>query len=253
MYKIVLLLILITIMTSLSFEFFQYLTKEIKTYYDNKQLHIHSYKNKRGPEYIEYYPNGNVYIHAYNYNFDNDNLECKAYREDSILIEHGFYKSNNRKHGEYKQYSKGKLFQHCFYKNNQKHGEYKQYSSNNQLEYHCLYENDRITKYKKYRDGKIYENCLYNNGNLDGIHKYYENGILNRYRYYIDNKLICELNFKITFALLKFKDRLKSKVRKPKYELLDKYFISDISNIIISYMYTLSSLNIKGKRTAITL
>jgi hypothetical protein len=50
------------------------------------------------------------------------------------------------------------------------------------------------------------------------------------------------------FALLSFKDILKTIYRKPRYKLLDEIFIKDISNIIGSYLFTLSKLNSNGKR-----
>jgi hypothetical protein len=101
-----------------------------------------------------------------------------------------------------------------------------------------------------YENGQLDIDAFYKNNKREGEFKIYdEEGKIWHYSYYIKGeKIIEEFNFKIRFALLKFKDILKIKVRKPIYNELDKYNIKDISNIIGSYLFTLSKLNLNGKR-----
>jgi hypothetical protein len=130
--------------------------------------------------------------------------------------------------GEYKLYygNNEQLFKHCFYKNDKLYGEYKFYYHNAQLYIKCFYKDDKING-----EYKIYD----------------KNGQLINCKYYIDD-ILYKFNFKIKFALLKFKDILKSKIRKPKYKVLDQFFVKDISNIIGSYLFTLSKHNKTNKR-----
>jgi hypothetical protein len=124
-------------------------------------------------------------------------------------------------------YENGQLFIHCFCKDNKMNGEYKLHYKNGQISQHAFYKDNKI----------------------DGEYKIYsKNNELIRYEYYIDDMSIVNLNFKIKFALLKFKDILKSKIRKPIYNELDKIYIKDISNIIGSYLFTLSKYNNINKR-----
>jgi hypothetical protein len=87
---------------------------------------------------------------------------------------------------------------------------------------------------------------------MNGEYKVYNNNNrLIEYVYFIDNTFIINLNFKIKYALLKFKDILKSKIRKSIYNELDKIYIKDISNIISSYLFTLSKIKFKWKKNII--
>jgi hypothetical protein len=209
--------------------------EEIKTYYNNEQLCVHCfYKgSKLHGEYKLYYENGKLQIDS-------------------------FYK-DGKKDGKYKYYyTNEKLQIHCFFKDDKKNGEYKEYYDNGQLYSHCFFKDDKKNgQYKSYRDnGQLFEYKNYKNYKLNGKYKKYYENILVSYNYYINNNPIIDnfidnFNFKIEFALLRFRDVLKSKVRKPKYELLDKYFIKDISNIIATYLFTMSSLNPNGNRILI--
>jgi hypothetical protein len=164
--------------------------------------------------------------------------EIKEYYYNGALKCH-YHKIDNKIEGEYKQYNNiekydnnRQLFFHhylysChFYKNHKLEGKHKIYHQSGELDIYSFYKNNK-------REGKSKT-------------FYREDVIL---FYYIDDKMItCKFNFEIEFALLKFKDILKSKVRKPVYEKLDKYFIKDISNIVGTYLFTMSNLNPNGKR-----
>jgi hypothetical protein len=113
----------------------------------------------------------------------------------------------------------------------------------------------KIGKYKDYDENGLLIRCYCcEHGKYYGKFKEYdENEQLLYYSYYYKNNknrqlVIKNFEFKNEFALLKFKDILKNKVRKTRYKLLDEYFISDISNIIASYIFTLSKLNPNKKR-----
>jgi antitoxin component YwqK of YwqJK toxin-antitoxin module len=156
--------------------------------------------------------------------------------------------------GEYKNYYKNKqLCEHCYYKNNKMDGKYKRYNEEGEIIYECFYKNGKkegeCKRYIENENKKIYIHYFYKNGKIEGKCKYYENEILEYYSYHINNILIIDnFNFKIQFPLLKFRDILKSRYRKPIYKLLDKFFIPDISNIVGSYLFTLSKYNETNKR-----
>jgi antitoxin component YwqK of YwqJK toxin-antitoxin module len=177
--------------------------------------------------------------------YENDKLINKPEIEfndnyNNYDIEKGFLDSkkfNYRPDGEYKRYyyhenenkyHEKKVIEHYFYKNNKREGEYIKYYENKQVKISCYYNNDK----------------------LQGEYKYYlHNNKLITYSYYINDKMIIhKMKFNNIYALLKFKDILKSKYRKPIYKLLDNYFISDLSDIISSYLFTLSNLNKTNKR-----
>jgi hypothetical protein len=180
--------------------------------------------------------------------------EFKQYYDNGQLYVH-YYKINNKKEGEYKEYYlNGHLYIHCFYKND-KQQEHKQYNFDGYpiIHYFCNKNQQIEGKIKMYyKNGKLYTYSSIKNNNREAKFKEYDiKGQLKKYEYYINGCLITKFNFEIEFALLKFKDIFKSKYRKPRYELLDKYFIKDISNIIGTYLFTLSNLNPNGKRILI--
>jgi hypothetical protein len=177
--------------------------------------------------------------------------EHKTYHNNAELYQH-FYIKNNEKEGEYKQYHDNeKLEINCFYKNDKIDGEYKSYYNNGQLHKYCFYKDKKKNgEYKQYyTEKRLFMKCFHKNDKIEGeCKKYYGNNILLEHEYYINDIFIVNLNFKMVFALLKFKDILKSRYRKPIYKKLDKMYINDISNIIGSYLFTLSKLNNRGKR-----
>jgi hypothetical protein len=158
------------------------------------------------------------------------------------LVEHKTYHINN------------KLKSHYFTKNNVKEGEYKIYWINGQLQYFYFYKNNLKNgkSISYYQDGELLVYGYYKNDKFVGKLKTFHNtGMLCEYRYIFSFNKFININFKIEFILLKLKDILKSKYKKPRYELLDKYFIKDITNIISSYVFTLSKLNTNCKRILI--
>jgi hypothetical protein len=156
----------------------------------------------------------------------------------------------NSKHTIYT--TNGHLY-NCFYKDNKKEGECKEYFSNGQLSKHFFYKDNKIDgECKEYfSNGQLNVHCFYKNDKKEGEYKFYycENREIYKYNYYINDKIIVNnFNFKIKFALLKFKDILKTRYRKLIYNELDKYNIRDISDIIGSYIFTLSKYNKINKR-----
>jgi antitoxin component YwqK of YwqJK toxin-antitoxin module len=176
-----------------------------------------------------YYLNGELYQHYFLKNGKKDGLFKEYDNHLNKLIYECYYK-NDKRHGEYKLYddTEGKLNRHFFYKDGKKDGKYKHYYQNEQLFICCFYKNDKINgEYKLYNKRRE----------------------LTEYTYFIDDYIVTDkFNFKIKFALLKFRDILKNKVRKPIYNELDKYNIKDISNIIGLYLFTISNININGNR-----
>jgi hypothetical protein len=156
------------------------------------------------------------------------------------------------KEGEYKEYyENGNLKIHCFYKDDKLEGEYREYFENKNLHLHCFYKDNKLEgEYKEYFENKnLHLHLFYKNNLLNGKHKQYFDYDSQLCKYYINGQIIIKyFKFKTEFALLKFKNVLNSKIRKPRYKLLDRHFIPDISDIIGTYLFTLSKYNFTGKR-----
>jgi antitoxin component YwqK of YwqJK toxin-antitoxin module len=225
-----------------------------KIYKKTETLEISFFENnKLEGEYKKYNKNGNLSII---YVCQNNNIiEFKQYYNENLL-KHSFCKNNLNSidihNGQHLIYNKkGGLKISCFYLNNKLEGEYKIYYQNGNISTVYVCHNNNIIEYKKYYKNAALHIHHYNKNSIkNGTYKEYsKNNKLLFYNYYINDQLIIKnFKFKIEFALLRFKDILKGKIRKPRYELLDKYFIQDISNIIGSYLFALSSLNITEKR-----
>jgi hypothetical protein len=61
--------------------------------------------------------------------------------------------------------------------------------------------------------------------------------------YYIT--YLYSLKFNNIFALLRFRDKLKSNIRKKRYYLIDNYLLSNLTDIIMSYHYKLYNITRK--------
>jgi antitoxin component YwqK of YwqJK toxin-antitoxin module len=196
--------------------------------YSNNILKTHYYKNEKNEfigKYTKYFENGKLKIESF---YKNNKLEgtYKQYYQDGELKIECFYKNNNLE-GTYKTYyENGKLRELYFFKDHTKQGIGKSYyPDNNELEYQCFYKNNLP----------------------DGLFKYLckQHGITT-FAYYIHDNgkgQVKDLFFKNIFALLKFKDILKTRYRRPIYLEIDKFFIQDISDIIGSYLFTVSKFN----------
>jgi hypothetical protein len=111
-------------------------------------------------------------------------------------------------------------------------------------------------KYKEfYEDGQLFIDTFYNDKVIEGVYKLFaktSNLITHKYHFpiqpYLNSNLFSRgnrinLNFKIIFCLLRIRDKMKSKIRRKRYQLLDNYILLPLTDIIMSYNYKIYNVS----------
>jgi antitoxin component YwqK of YwqJK toxin-antitoxin module len=162
------------------------------------------------------------------------------YFRNTCQLRKHYFCIRNAKHGEYKRYHEnGNLFRHMFCIFGAKHGEFKEYYENGNLQEHAFYENGlEVGKFRKYNEDQSLDVRCY----MMTIKSIDDNPFW--------DYMPCShpFTFETEFAFLKFRDILKSRYRKPIYNEIDKIYMPNITNIITSYLFTLSKFNLTEKR-----
>lgn len=118
-------------------------------------------------------------------------FEYKEYYKGS-LIEHSFYK-DDKVEGEYKRYYlSGNFSRHCYCKGGKIEGEDKFYYDNMVIKEHSFYKDCKLEgDYKEhFYNGKLSKHHHFKNNKLEGEYKeYYYDGNLKKHCYYKDGKL----------------------------------------------------------------
>lgn len=165
----------------------------------------------------KYYDNGQLWKQCFYRNGKLDG-EFKSWYRNGQLIEHRFYR-DGKLGGECKGWREnGQLYKQYFYNNGERE-EYKNWYRNGQLETHRLYHNKEQEEFKSwYNNGQPQEHSFYCNGKLYGEFKqWYCDGQLYEHGFYKNGERVCDLNYKIIKAIVKFQRSFRISMSLKKY------------------------------------